>query len=89
MDTVLRFGKYKDSYLSDVYDEDPGYVEWLYNNVDSESLRADCYELMNPKVFRRLEEVVIDALTHRGYSDTESKMIVRKLKSNYNRNGNK
>ena len=34
LNTVLDFGKYKGSYLSNVVDEFPGYVRWCLINVD-------------------------------------------------------
>jgi len=29
----FTFGKYKDRYVADIADEDPGYLEWFMDNV--------------------------------------------------------
>ena len=33
---IIPFGKYKGEYLGDVAADDPGYIEWVADNVNGE-----------------------------------------------------
>jgi len=33
-DYILGFGKYKGRNIEDVYNEDPSYLQWVYDNMD-------------------------------------------------------
>ncbi|WP_447307114.1 exodeoxyribonuclease X C-terminal domain-containing protein, partial [Escherichia coli] len=35
--TTFTFGKYRGKAVSDVAERDPGYLRWLFNNLDSMS----------------------------------------------------
>lgn len=80
MDTILNFGKYKGQFLEDVFDIDRSYIEWIYKNHNSEVLKEECYELLYPKSIGKVEDIVRNALQHRGFSQTEANIFIKKLK---------
>lgn len=46
-DTALRFGKHKGLTPNEIAENDPGYIVWMYENLDnapcSEALYDECY----------------------------------------------
>lgn len=79
---ILNFGKYKGYSIQSIFDKDELYIEWLYNNHDSELIRAECGSLLySENNVTKIEEIVLHCLTKAGYSETESKIFIKKLKS--------
>ena len=47
-DLVLTFGKYRDQRLADIWQRDPGYVEWLAREGRDADVRAAAAALLAP-----------------------------------------
>lgn len=79
---ILSFGKYKGYSLQEVFDENELYIEWLYNNHDSDLIRNECHQLLYAENdLTKIESIVLHSLIKVGYSETESKIFIKKLKS--------
>ena len=80
---ILKFGKYKGFSLQEVFDEDELYIEWLYNNHDSELIRNECYNLLySENDLSKIESIILHSLIKVGYSESEANIFIKKLKSN-------
>lgn len=51
--TTFTFGKYRGKAVSDVAERDPGYLRWLFNNLDSMSRAAFNTETLSGKYLIR------------------------------------
>lgn len=77
---VITFGKYKGLTLDYVFKHDPTYIEWLAESNDSRLIVNYCNNLLNPISNDKIENIILESLMHRGYSESESRMFINKLK---------
>jgi uncharacterized protein (DUF3820 family) len=43
---TIPFGKYKGEYIGDICNEDPDYIDWLYESLDDDDwLKKKIYEI--------------------------------------------
>jgi hypothetical protein len=80
MDIVVPFGKYKGMWMSYIYETDRSYVRWLSENCDRVDIRMSALYMLDEFTNNKVEEIVKDALVHRGYCEAEAIMFIKSLK---------
>jgi len=79
--TKLPYGKYKGQFIEDVLKKDPSYVKWLYTKCEDTDLSYAAAMCLGYTSNHKIEDVVLDCITSRGYSPTEAAFFIKKLKS--------
>ena len=84
---IMPFGKYKSKYLFDIMQDNYKYIEWVYKISTNNNLTNACaillgylqpqYDIPDSKI----EMIVKECIMHRGYSESEANIFLRKLKT--------
>ena len=83
----MPFGKYKTRTLQDILEENHKYLIWVYRISTSPNLSDACAILLKyidaeieiPD--NKIEQIVKECIMHRGYSEAEANVFMRKLKT--------
>lgn len=76
----MPFGKYKGEYIEDILKKDKSYVKWLYTDCSDDDISYYAGLSLGYINNHKIEDIVIDCITSRGYSPSEASLFIKKLK---------
>lgn len=76
----MPFGKHKGSDLRTILRLYPSYIKWLSEDCTDPEIRFAAQVVLGTMDTGKLQTIVREALMHRGYSETEANMFIRRLK---------